>query len=340
MRKIVLIIAIVVAAGAAFLLYNVFGPAVHNPEKKFLYVPTGARYNQLKDSLRDGKFLSGFYFFDKIAGFQGLPEKVRPGRYKVEQGMSIFSLVKKLSDGAQDPVNLVLTKIRTPEDLAKRIGRLFEIDSAKAIQFLTNNDSLRAFGVDANTVLTDVFPDTYTYFWTADMSAIMGKLSRQREKFWTDERKEKAAHLKLTPNQVYILASIVEEETNKADDKGKIASVYINRLRKGMPLAADPTVKYAMKDFSLTRIYFKHLEIVSPYNTYKNKGLPPGPICTPSIKTIDAVLDAPETDYLFFVAKPDFSGHSNFAATFAEHQTFAAAYRKALDSLMKAKQQK
>jgi UPF0755 protein len=170
------------------------------------------------------------------------------------------------------------------------------------------------------------------------MKNIFKKLYAEHQKFWNDERKAKAQRLNLTPEQVYTLASIVEEETNKNEDKGKIASVYINRLRKGMKLAADPTVKFAMRNFELKRIYHKHLAFSSPYNTYLNAGLPPGPICTPSIKTIDAVLNSPRTDYLFFVARSDFSGYSDFASTYQQHQVFAKAYQQALDSLVSSRQ--
>ncbi len=338
MRKAILIIFLLILAVAAFLLWNVFGPTVNNSSKRFLYVPTNGTYAGLKDSLKQNGFLSGFYFFDQLADYAKLPKNIKPGKYKVENGMSLYRLVRKLRSGRQEPVNLVITKIRTPEDLAARIGKIFEIDSSSAMNFLRNNDSLRAYGVDSNTVLTDVLPNTYTFFWTSGMPAIFEKFNRAKKNFWNKDRDESAARHGLTQDQVYILASIVEEETNKQEDKGKIASVYINRLRKGMPLAADPTVKYALKDFSLKRIYHKHLDVVSPYNTYRNAGLPPGPICTPSEKTIDAVLDAPETNYLFFVAKPDFSGYSNFATTYAEHLKYAKDYQQALDELLKKKQ--
>jgi UPF0755 protein len=149
---------------------------------------------------------------------------------------------------------------------------------------------------------------------------------------------QKAEQMSFTPKQVYIIASIVEEETNKNDEKGKVASVYINRYHKGMPLGADPTVKFALKDFGLKRIYYKHLSVESPYNTYKHPGLPPGPICTPSPKTIDAVLNAPKTDYLFFVARSDFSGYHTFSQNFAEHKKNAQEYQKALNELILRKQ--
>jgi UPF0755 protein len=166
-------------------------------------------------------------------------------------------------------------------------------------------------------------------------------LKSEATTFWEkNDRKGQAAELGLTPQQVYTIASIVEEETNKQDEKGNIASVYINRLNKGMPLGADPTVKFALKDFGLKRILYQHLQVASPYNTYRNQGLPPGPICTPSSKTIDAVLKAPKTDYLFFVAKSDFSGYHSFATNFADHIKLAKEYQRALDEYLEKKQSK
>lgn len=340
MRKISLIIIIILVALAGVATCLIFGTTVNNPDKKFLYIPTGADIARVRDSLKDNKFLSGVFVFDKISAWAELPQNIRPGKYKVEDGMSVYRLVRKLRSGQQETVNLTITKVRTKGELAKRISGNFELDSVAVMNFLNSNDSLLRFDVDTNTVFTGIIPDTYTYFWTAPMDVIFRKLFKEKEKFWTGGRKKKAAAHGLTPAEVYILASIVEEETNKQDDKGKIASVYLNRIRKGMPLSADPTIKFAMNDFTLTRIYHKYLEIVSPFNTYRNKGLPPGPICTPSRKTLLAVLDAPETNYLFFVAKPDFSGYSNFAATYKEHLIFARAYQQALDSLERKKLEK
>lgn len=338
-RKIISYILLIIVFALAYCAWSIFGPAVNNPEKKFLYIKTGSNYQQLKDSLLKNKMIYGTFWLDKIAGYVDYPQKVKAGKYKITDDMSLYHLVKMLYSGKQIPVNLVITKLRTKEDLAKKIAGNFEPDSLTVINFLNNTDSLLQFDVDTNTVMTDVIPNTYTFKWNTSIKSIFNKLYNEEQKFWNTERMQKAERLKLTPKQVYTLASIVEEETNKQDDKGKIASVYINRLRKGMRLAADPTVKYAMKDFELKRIYHKHLEFVSPYNTYLNSGLPPGPICTPSIKTIDAVLDSPETDYLFFVARADFSGFSDFASTYPQHQLNAKAYQQALDSLIKSKQQ-
>ena len=338
-RKVILFILLIIALIFIYSLWNVFGPVIHSPDKKFLYIKTGSNYENVKENLVKNKILKNTFWFDKIAQYAGYPEKVKAGKYKVENGMSLYHLIKMLGKGKQVPVNLVITKLRTKEDLAEKIAANFETDSLTIINFLNNEDSLQQFDVDTNTVMTDVIPNTYTYTWNTSFKNIFKKLYREKQKFWNDERQQKAARLGLSPKQVYTLASIVEEETNKQDDKGKIASVYVNRLKKGMKLAADPTVKFALKDFGLKRIYEKHLGFASPYNTYQNTGLPPGPICTPSIKTIDAVLNSPETDYLFFVARADFSGYSDFASSYEQHQVYAKAYQQALDSVIKLKQE-
>ncbi len=336
--KIIVFIILIIGLVAGYCAWKIFGPSVHSPKKEFLYIKTGSIYADVKDSLLKNKMISNNFWFDQVAKYADYPQKVKAGKYKVTDGMSLYHLVKMLRSGKQAPVNLVITKLRTKDDLAKKIGSDFEIDSSAAINFLNNKDSLKPFDVDSNTVMTDVIPNTYTYTWNTSMKNIFKKLYAEKQKFWNKERMQKAEQLNLTPKQVYTLASIVEEETNKQEDKGKIASVYINRLKKGMRLAADPTVKFALKDFGLKRIYHKHLQFPSPYNTYLNTGLPPGPICTPSIKTIDAVLDSPQTDYLFFVARSDFSGYSDFASSYRQHEVYAKAYQQALDSLIKARQ--
>ena len=316
-----------------------FGPTINEPDTKYFYIPTGSGYQDVKDSLLQKNIISGTFWFGKVAKYLDYDKGIKPGKYKINDGMSLVNLVRMLHSGNQSPVNLVITKLRTKEDLAKKLGNNFECDSAAVIQFLNNNDSLSKYNLDSNTVMTAIIPNTYILKWNNTISSIFKKLFTEQQKFWTEKRKSEAAALNLSEKEVYTLASIVEEETNEPEDKGKIASVYINRMKKGMRLAADPTVKFAIKDFGLKRIYEKHTRIPSPYNTYLVAGLPPGPICTPSIKTIDAVLNAPSTEYIFFVARADFSGYSNFASTYEEHMKFAKAYQLALDSLMRSKQQ-
>lgn len=338
MKKIVAALVILVSVAAIYIGWQLFGPTVSAPEGKYFFIPTGTAFEKVKSDLQEYEIISGTFFFDKVARQVKYDKNVRPGRYEIKKGMSVYSLLKMLKSGQQSPVRLVINKLRTKEDLAKKIGKQFEADSLATIRFLGSNDSLKSYGVDSHSVMTLVIPNTYLINWNSDFRKIFIRLKTEQEKFWNNERKQKAAALNLTPAEVYTMASIVEEETNKLKDKGLIASVYINRIKKGMRLEADPTVKYAMRDFGLKRILYGHLAYPSPYNTYQNKGLPPGPISTPSAETIDAVLGAPSTDYIFFVAKPDFNGYSNFASTYAEHLKYAKEYQLALDELIRKKQ--
>ncbi len=336
-KKIILTVLAFLFIAGGIVAWKILGPSVNAPEKKYFYIKTGDTYAIVKNNLADAKIIESEFWFAQVAKKLNYPKAVKAGRYQINDGMSVLSLIRMLRSGNQSPVNLVITKLRTKEDLAQKVAANFETDSLSVIFFLNNADSLKKFNLDSNTVMTAVIPNTYSISWNTAPAKIFKKLYSDQEKFWNTDRKQKAAALNFTPHQIYTIASIVEEETNKADDKGKIASVYMNRIEKGMKLEADPTVKFAMKDFGLKRIYHKHLQFESPYNTYRQTGLPPGPICTPSPKTIDAVLNAPQTNYIFFVAKPDFNGYSNFAATYPEHLVYAKAYQTALDSLIRAK---
>jgi UPF0755 protein len=251
-------------------------------------------------------------------------ESMQPGKYTIKKGITLFQFARMLKNSRKGVTKLIITKMRLKEDFARLISRQFLSD---------NNDSLSAFGVDSSSFFTTVIPDTYECYRNSSLSTILTKLREGNKRFWLqNDRLQLAEKWGLTTQEVYILASIVEEETNYASDQSLIASAYINRLRKKMPLQACPTIKYALKDFSLSRIYEKYLTIPSPYNTYQQSGLPPGPICTPQPATIDRVLHAPTTDYLFFVAKSDFSGYHHFSNSYAEHQRYAVAYQRALDT--------
>ena len=340
MKKILLFLFLAALLIAGYTAWQVFGPTISANKEGYLYIKTGTTYPALTTQLKEEGIIKNEFFFNKIAAQSDLDKNVKPGRYKIKNGSSLINFVKMLKRGTQDPVNLVITKLRTKENLARLLGNKFEADSAAVIKFLLSNDSLAQFKVDTNTVMTLVMPNTYQIYWTQTIPEILNRLENEADKFWTAERKTKAANLNLSKEQVYTMASIIEEETNKTSDKSLIASVYLNRMAKGMRLEADPTVKYAMRDFALTRILHGHLKYPSPYNTYQNTGLPPGPICTATAETIDAVLAAPKTNYIFFVAKPDFKGFSNFAATYPEHLKFAKAYQQALDSLIIRKREK
>ena len=340
-KRVISIIAVLLILIAAFAGWKIFGPTLSTSNGEFFYIKTGSIYNDVKNELIEKKYLHDSNWFDLTS--KALKYKtVKPGRYKITKDMSIFSLVRMLKNGSQTQVSLVITKLRTKEDLARKLGNMFECDSLQVISYLNNPDSIQKFGLDTNTVMSSVMPYTYNINWNTTPGKIFQKFYTAYEVFWTKERKEKADSLHINPLQVSTLASIIEEETNNKADKSNIASVYLNRIAKGMPLQADPTLKFAMKNFGLKRIYEKYFDIQSPYNTYRNTGLPPGPICTPSVETIDAVLNAPNTDYLYFVASSNFDGSSVFTNNYADHTKFARLYQQALnkqDSIKKANSQ-
>ncbi len=337
MKKILVYTFLFIVVVALFFAWRVVGSATNFSEpRKYLYIHTGAASEKaVMQTLQDSGFLKNPGMFNWIAGKLNVWERLRPGKYEIEKRSSLLTLARKLRNGSQTPVNLVITKLRTRNDFAALIGRKFESDSAAVLRFMQSNDSLKKFDLDTNTVMTAVFPNTYSLLWNSEPQKIFRKLNEQRTKFWTDARKQKAKNLGLTPEQVHVLASIVEEETLRNDEKPTVASVYLNRLNKGMNLGADPTIKFAVGDFSIKRVRLGHISSTasSPYNTYRNKGLPPGPICTPNETTIDAVLNAAQTDYLFFCAKPNGNGYHAFAANDVEHAKNAKAYQQWLDSL-------
>jgi len=342
MKKVFLSLFVIIVVVALVLAWLLFGSATGFKEnKKYLYVYTGkADAASVMKSVRDNDLLKNPGVFEILANQFDVWERLKPGRYEIKKGQNLISITRMLRNNRQTPVNLVINKLRTTEDLASILAKNFEADSLDIIEFINNPDSLTKLDVNHNTLMTLVIPNTYTIYWNTSPGKIFRRLKSEKESFWEKkERIEKAEKLGFTPDQVYTIASIVEEETNKQNEKGKVASVYINRYRTGMPLGADPTIKFALKDFGLKRIYHKHLDVVSPYNTYRNTGLPPGPICTPSPKTIDAVLTAPATEYLYFVAASDFSGGHTFSNTYAEHLQHAKEYQKALDELILRKQQ-
>lgn len=335
-KKIILIILLIVFIAGGFLAWKIMGAnTTFNEKRKFLYIRTGSGFVDLMKDIRTGDFIENPELFSVIARRLGLPEKIKAGKYEIPKGASILSIARMLRNGKQSPVNLVITKLRTKEDFARFAGKQLECDSLAIITYLNNIDSLKGNGLDSNTVMTAIIPNTYTFYWNTTASRMFQKLKNEGERFWTEERLQKARDMGLTPVEIYTMASIIEEETNKYDEMPLMASVYLNRVNKGMRLGADPTIKFAGRNFAAKRVTLKMIAETaeSPYNTYRNYGLPPGPICTPSVKTLDAVLNAEKTNYLYFCAKADFSGYHAFAATDAEHLKNARAYQKALDSL-------
>jgi UPF0755 protein len=319
-------------------VYNIFIKTTHFGKESIVFEYKNNGLSSLADTLVAKKIILDKPSFMLLAKLFNVEAKAKPGKYLVKKNMSLLGIIRMLRNNQQATVNLVLNKVRTRGDLSKLIQNTLSIDSATAYHFFSNNNELAPYGVDTTTLLTLMLPNTYTMYWSTSLPNLMQKMKAQKDAFWkSNNRLEQAKKIGMTPNEVYTLASIVEEECNYDSDKSLIASVYQNRLNKEMPLQACPTIKYAMQNFTLTRIYEKYLTNPSPYNTYNHKGLPPGPICTPSMKTIDLVLNAPTTNYLYFVAKADFSGYHHFSTTYDEHNKFAKEYQLKLDEYQKKK---
>ncbi|NLR80481.1 endolytic transglycosylase MltG [Chitinophaga eiseniae] len=331
-RRILVIAGCLLAGALVYISYRVFGPNTKAfGDSKYFYVRTNSTYANVLDGLEEQGIIRNRNSFNWVAQQLDYPSRVKAGRYKINRGMSNFDIARMLRSGKQSPVDLVINKIRTKDDFVRKIANNLEADSTVLRSLMADAVYLRQFGLDTNTVMCGVLPDTYEFYWNTGAEAVFKKLEKARMAFWTDDRKEKASKLGLSVNEVTILASIVEEESNKNDEKPLISSVYLNRYRKGMRLQADPTVKFALQDFGLKRIRENHTLFDSPYNTYRYSGLPPGPICTPSEKTLNAVLNTPDTDYLYFCARSDFSGYHAFAATYEEHLVNARKYQAELN---------
>jgi UPF0755 protein len=299
--------------------------------KEYLYIRTGSSWKDVMDSLHSNNLLIDENSFNDMAGKMGVDKQVHPGRYALEPGMSNYSLLRLLRSGVQSPVKLTLNKLRTKEQIIYKLSSQLEPDSAAFARLFSDSAFLKDYGIGVSQIQVLFMPNTYELYWNTSPEKVISKIAKSHQQFWNAERKSKARQLNLSIPDIITIASIVEEETNKHDEKPRIASVYLNRLKIGMKLGADPTVKFAVGDFTLRRILNIHTQKVSPYNTYLVAGLPPGPICTPGKESIEAILNHEETNYLFFCAKEDFSGYHNFASSYNEHLENARRYQQALN---------
>lgn len=326
---------ILLLAASARFLYKVFSPITDLPGKKecYLYIPTGARFTTILDSLSIKKCLISKDNFISLAKRKQYDSHIIPGRYRIKDKMSANSLVNLLRSGRQEPLRITIHNVRTSGELAGKLGKKFETDSSQFIRLFNDPDFLARFGVSPATLFVIFIPNTYDFYWNTSCEALLVRMKKEYQRFWSAQRRQLVDSLNMTILQVVILASIVEKESNKDDEKPAIAGVYLNRLKKKMLLQADPTVIFATQDFTIKRVLKKHTELKSPYNTYLYAGIPPGPICLPSIASIEAVLMAKTTNYLYFCAKDDFSGYHNFAATLDEHNRNARRYQAALNKL-------
>lgn len=276
--------------------------------------------------------------FKTLTHHFGYAEHIHTGRYAIHPGEGALKVWRHMKNGLQEPINLTLPSVRTLDKLSVELSKKLMIDSTSILQALTDEATCEKYGYDTTTIACMFIPNTYDIYWNSSVEKLLDRMKKESEKFWNEDRTQKAKALQLTPVEVITIASIVDEETANNGEKPMIAGMYYNRLMlrnaeypEGMPLQADPTIKYAWQRFDLKRIYNNLLSIKSPYNTYKNPGLPPGPIRIPSVAGIDAVLNHVHHDYLYMCAKEDFSGTHNFARTYDEHLQNAAKYSKALN---------
>ena len=295
-----------------------------------IYVPSGSSFSALADTLEAHNLLASRGIFASASKLRGLDKHVKSGSYLIHPHTGLIPLIQKLYAGNQDAIRITINRHRTVEQLCEFLGSKLELSADTLLALMLTDTVCARYGETPQTII-GMFPqNTYEYYWNISPNKLLNKMHQESLRFW-EKREGKLAQLHLTRQQVITLASIVEEETNANDEKADIASVYLNRLHINMPLQADPTVKFAIGDFSIQRIKAYMLLTDSPYNTYMHAGLPPGPICIPSAASIDAVLQNKHTNYLYFCAKEDFSGHHNFATTLAQHQANAARFHAALN---------
>lgn len=337
LKKIILVIVLLVLGGGGYFAWDVYrkvyqpNVSVGSGDDGYIYIPTGADTKDVMNVLYEAGYILNRNTVEWVAeqkNYQG--SNVVPGKYQIKDGMTNEDLIDHLRAGnGRLEVEITFNNIRTIEELAGRISANIEADSLSVINWLTNPDSIGHFGFNDQTILSFFLPDTYRMDWATSTPELMRRMAKEYKSFWTADRKRKAADLGLTQSEVTTLASIViSEQAKHTEEWPRIAGLYLNRIRKGMLLQSDPTVIYAIGDFSIRRVLHKHLEYDSPYNTYKYPGLPPGPIRLPATGCIDAVLNAEQHNYIFMCSKPRAGGLHNFAATYRQHLVYAKEYQR------------
>ena len=336
MKKLIyLLIIIIFAIGGiyAYLIYNkIYDPNINfNKDKEYIYIPTGSDFDDVVSILENHEIVKDIATFKWVAEKKHYINKVKAGRYKLKANMSNNDIVDLLRSGEQEPINITFNNLRTIPQLVGKITKNIEADSTKLVHLLQDKEFVSKYGFNRNTIISMFIPNTYQLYWNTPEQELIKRMATEYKSFWNAERKAKAKKLGLSQSEVSTLASIVQSETVKNDEKPVVAGVYINRLKKRHPLEADPTVIYALGDFSIKRLSKEDLKVDSPYNTYRNIGLPPGPITVPEISSIDAVLNYKQHKYMFFCAKGDLSGYHNFAVSYSEHLRNARKYHNAMN---------
>ena len=328
---IVVLLFLVCLGAAGTVYYYLLYPQFHPAKTAYVYIDrddtADSIYNKVKAAGRPGN-LTGFRLMSR---YRKLNDHLHTGRYAIRPGDDVYHLFSRIYRGYQEPLNLTIGSVRTLDRLARNVGRQLMVDSAEIAARLFDPAFQAQMGYTPETMASLFIPETYQVYWDISADDFFRRMKKEHDTFWNSDRRAKAQAMGMTPEEVATLASIVEEETNNNAEKPMVAGLYINRLRSGMPLQADPTVKFALQDFGLRRITNQHLSVQSPYNTYLNAGLPPGPIRIPSARGIDSVLDYVKHNYIYMCAKEDFSGTHNFASNYADHMANARKYWKALN---------
>jgi len=338
MLKKVLLTLLVIGGIAGFFLWGKYqavssSNVPSDVENLFVEIPTNSTFPEVVDILFQNGQIKDTVSFRKVAEWMSYKKpKMRSGRFEIKPDWSNRDLISHLRGGKQSTVKVVFNTGRFVEEIAGKAALNIEADSISIVQLLNDKNFIKGHGYKSETLISLFIPNTYEFFWNTDAKGFFEKMVKEHDRFWKkNDREKKAAQLKMSKEEVYTLASIVERETNKKDEKKRIAGVYLNRLRKGIPLQADPTAVFATRDFTARRVLNKHINFDSPYNTYKYTGLPPGPISVASISSIDGVLNGESHDYIYFCAKPDNSGYHAFAKTLSGHNRNAKKFHNWLN---------
>ncbi len=330
----IVLVLVLVAGTGGFLLYKEFlKPNVQlvKPKQPYLYIPTGSTFEDVVKILTQQNLLLNEKTFRWTAERMKYTTGIKPGKYLLKPKMNNKELITLLRLGEQTPVLVIFNNIRTKDQLAQKVAEQIEAPSSAILNLLNDRDYARQLGFTPENILSLFIPDTYEFYWNTSADRFIKRMKTEYNKFWTDSMRQAAKNIGFKPTEVSVLASIVQQETNKADEKSLIAGVYINRYHKGWRLEADPTLVFALGDYSVNRVLNAYKQIDSPYNTYMYGGLPPGPICLPTIASLKAVLNYTKHNYMYFCARDDFSGHHSFAATYDQHLANAHRFQKALN---------
>lgn len=339
MRKRATLILTLIAAAAitAVVAAELFNSGFSNTETTYIYIDNDDNIDSVRNKIKENSEPDNILAFDLYSTLLSLKDKLHTGKYEVDDSITMLHLVRNIRNHNEVPVRLVVPSVRTIEDMAEKLSSDLMVSREELLSYMNKQSTLQSLSLSKETLPSIFIPNTYEIYWDARVEDIIARFDKENKVFWNEERISKIDEVNeyvgtsLTKTDIVTLASIVDSETANNGEKPLVAGLYLNRLKINMPLQSDPTVIFALKDFSIRRVLHKHLETDSPYNTYKNTGLPPGPIRIPSIAGIDAVLNHAHHNYIYMCAKEDFSGTHNFASSYAEHQRNAARYANALN---------